>query len=360
MTLWLFEKAAFAIIILPSKRIATLVAVATLVMICMVLSLRTDSYDSIRAWRSNHGGYGGERLAIALLMTSTVDQSEDLENDNYFVATRMVVWQLLHNPSTRINSSIDVFVMVTPDVSESRRERLKQDGVTLRPVEFLHTSNDGWLVPEEPRLADMMAKLRLWELTEYSRILFIDSDFVLREPLDGIFDDPATQRVSTLRGNFDRFDSEEPLPETYLLASLPETSDSNHDFPPSNINTPENMNGGFFMMAPDLVMFEHMKSIMDIEDAFDRKYMEQSLINYVHRKDGPMPWKETNFIWNIRYANENDFKEGIVSMHEKWWEQPAIYDNEEVKYYLRRVRWEMKGWYDGRESDKSLTRENSA
>jgi hypothetical protein len=33
-------------------------------------------------------------------------------------------------------------------------------------------------------------------------------------------------------------------------------------------------------------------------------------------------------------------------VHEKWWEQPWIFDNEKVKEWLRGKRWEMKGWYE--------------
>jgi alpha-N-acetylglucosamine transferase len=339
-----------------SRRTVTATVLATLVTICLVFSLRTTSYDPISLWKSGGANHNPERLAYALLMASSIDQSEDLENDHYFVAARIVIWQLLHNPSTKTTNGADVFVMVTPDVSASRIERLKKDGVKIRPVEVVHTPNDHWVVPEQPRLVAMMAKLRLWEMTEYSRILFLDSDFVLRSSLDGVFDDPGTQRMRTLdkaTSNFTQLEGEAPLPETYLLASLPETSDSNHDFPPTNIATPQYMNGGFFMLAPDLVMFEHMKSLMDIEYSFNQKYMEQSLINYVHRKEGPMPWAETKEQWCIRYPNENDFEKGLVSMHEKWWKQPYIYDNDKVKDYLKAVRWEMKGWYDGRESGRS-------
>lgn len=355
-----------------NPRALVFAAVATLIALCVVFSLRTTSYDPVELWKSSYQASQTkasdvtlvdgdtnkparkEKLAYALLMTSTVDKSDDLENDHYFVAARIVVWQLLHNPKTRTTNGADVFVMVTPDVSKARIDRLKRDGVTVRRVEVVHTKNDKWITPGNPRLADMMAKLRLWEMTEYDRILFLDSDFVLRSSLDGVFDDPGTQRRRTLKkeeANFTQLEGEAPLPESYLLASLPETSDSNHDFPPTNINTPQYMNGGFFMMAPDLVMFEHMKSLLDIKGSFNDQYMEQSLINYVHRKEGPMPWAETKEQWTIRYPNENDFAKGLVSMHEKWWEQKYIYDNQEVKYFLRAVRWEMKGWYDGRESN---------
>ncbi|KAL5461983.1 hypothetical protein PMIN07_005077 [Paraphaeosphaeria minitans] len=76
------------------------------------------------------------------------------------------------------------------------------------------------------------------------------------------------------------------------------------------------------------------------------KVPEQNLLNHVHRWDGPMPWSEVDYKWNIRCQTENDFAKGLVSMHEKWWTQPYLYENQGVKDWLRRQRWEMKGWYD--------------
>jgi hypothetical protein len=35
----------------------------------------------------------------------------------------------------------------------------------------------------------------------------------------------------------------------------------------------------------------------------------------------------------------------LVSVHEKWWEQPFIYGNDKTKDWLRSRPWEMRGWY---------------
>jgi len=75
-----------------------------------------------------------ERLAYVTWLSSTVSgPDKDNFNDGYIVATRILVYQLFHTPKTRTNKSIDVVVVVvvvvvTPDVSESRRKRLRKTG----------------------------------------------------------------------------------------------------------------------------------------------------------------------------------------------------------------------------------------
>ena len=116
---------------------------------------------------------GKERFAYVTFLSGTVDQEEDLEEDNYFIATRILVWQLLHKRQTRANG-IDVIVMVTPSVSTSRHERLRRDGAIVYPVDFLHVENDSWVHAAQHRWDDVMTKLRAWEMIQYSRILMLD------------------------------------------------------------------------------------------------------------------------------------------------------------------------------------------
>jgi alpha-N-acetylglucosamine transferase len=137
-----------------------------------------------------------------------------------------------------------------------------------------------------------------------------------------------------------------------VLAAGSEVWDSTHTFPPTFDDRKGGLKGfgyfnaGFFLLKPSLAAFDYYTSLLDIKDSFDPKYMEQNLLNFAHRWDGPMPWKEIAYTWNLRCPNENDFEQGLVSMHEKWWTQPYIYDNEKVKQWLRAQRWEMKGWFD--------------
>jgi len=289
------------------------------------------------------------KFAYVTFLSGSVDQNDSLEDDNYFVATRILVWQLLHNPTTRTNG-IDVVVMVTPSVSESRRRRLAKDGAIIHSVDFLHVENDGWIKAEEHRWDDVITKLRAWQMTKYSRILMLDGDTMLRRPLDGVFHDKGVRVCKPKHlDSYTVLDGEAPLPPSYVMASLSEVSDSNHEFPPhegTGIKRPGKMNAGFFMISPSLPVFEYYRSLLSISNAFDPKHPEQNLFNFAHRWDGPMPWTEVDYTWNIRHPTEKDFDRGLVSMHEKWWTQPYLYENEKVKDFLKAQRWEMKGWYD--------------
>ncbi|KAL6707317.1 hypothetical protein ACN47E_004305 [Coniothyrium glycines] len=314
-----------------------------------------------RSRKSNNTISGNaEKLAYVTWLSATTleDGDEDLEHDNYFLATRILVWQLLHVPRTR-TKGIDVVVMVTPRVSKSRITRLRQDGAIVHTIDFLQ-SETHWEKGDSNRWNNVMSKLRVWQMTQYDRILMLDSDVMLLHPLDGVFDDPAAQIRPTVDEDEDREfpETNNPtkftpiegieLPSTYLLASLSEIDNSNHDFPPTyttGIKTPSYFNAGFFMLAPSEAVFEYYVALLNTPNSFDPRYPEQNLLNTAHHWKGPMPWKELSYKWNIREPNENDFKKGVVSVHEKWWDQPFIYDNQKVKDWLRSRRWVMQGWY---------------
>ncbi|KAF1921543.1 nucleotide-diphospho-sugar transferase [Ampelomyces quisqualis] len=291
---------------------------------------------------------GREKLAYATLFSATLDQDEDLENDKYFASVRILVWQLLHNPDTR-TTDIDVVVMVTPSVSKSRRDRLERDGAIVYPVEYLHIDKS-WARPAQPQWIDIFTKLRVWEMTQYSRVLLMDTDSMLVRPLDGIFQDPAAQIQPTKHmENYTAIEGVAPLPPTHLLASLSEVWDSYHEFPPADgtgLKKYGYFNAGFFMLAPSIAAFNHYRSFLDIPNSFDSKYMEQNLLNQIHAWGGPMPWQELNYTWNIRCPTDADIEKGLVSIHEKWWTQPYLYNNDKTKAWLKSRRWEMKGWYD--------------
>lgn len=168
-----------------------------------------------------------------------------------------------------------VVVMVTPTVSESLRKRLIRDGAIVYPFEFLR-SQSKWVHAAEEPWNDVMTKLRVWEMTQYSRILV----------LDGVFNDLGAQiRTTKEMSSYKPLDGEAPLPKTYLLASLSEVWDSTHQFPPkkgTGLKTIGYMNAGFFLLAPSIDSLNHYKSYLEIPDSLDPKYPEQNLLNKIH------------------------------------------------------------------------------
>ena len=288
----------------------------------------------------------GERLAYATWLSSTVaDPDSDYDDDVYFLATRILVYQLLHAPKTRTRRNIPVVVMVTPDVSRTRRERLARDGAVIRPVSMIKTGQD-WIAPGDARWRDVLSKIRVWEMTEYSRVLLLDGDTVLQRPLDGVFDEPNAQVIPSLNNITDLPADEGSVPPHYLLASTGEIPNADHKYPPDwdDFKNPGTFCAGFFLLEPSLEVFRYFKKILALPGRFDSTFPEQNLMNYAHRWDGPMPWKQISSTWNIRSVNTNDFEKGVASMHEKWW-QDVFSGSEVVSQWFVRVRWEMTGFY---------------
>jgi alpha-N-acetylglucosamine transferase len=289
-----------------------------------------------------------EKLAYATYLASTIEIPPPDDRDRFFVATRMLVYQILHDPKTRTQISIPILILVDPGVSQSKRDRLEKDGAIVIPVDYVRPDTD-WLKPHKPRWRDMMVKLRLWELEEYSRILFIDSDTVLNRPFDGIFDEEGAQLRFTLL-NTNGAPDEAVTATKYAMAGVLEVP-RNHSYPPERNQylSLSIFNGGFFVCAPSRILFHHYISVLNIPNRFDSDLMEMALLNYAHRDEGPMPWARLPNTWNIRNPNKGDVVGGVASVHEKWWKADEFKLDSLLGDLFSEVRWKMQGFYVGRE-----------
>ena len=297
------------------------------------------------------------RYAFATFLAGS-DSEIDSTEDNYFIATRILTYQLLHAPETKSkDTSTPFIVLVTDRVPEWQRIRLRRDGATVIHAPYLNAS---WINAAIPGWDQVLTKLRLWELTEFERICFLDADTQLTAPLDGVFVDQAvaTQVTNTSSTNIQA--DEASLPSTFVFAGVPEMKQVHH-YPPaangSDFPNPNYLNAGFFVFAPDVKMLEYYKSIMRIPDRFDSSMPEQNLLNYAHRREegddhhggggggGAMPWQTLANTWNIHYPTMDDVRGGVVAIHEKWWAAP----NGDLGVWMRGWRWRMEGFYEGRD-----------
>ncbi|KAF2723058.1 glycosyltransferase family 8 protein, partial [Polychaeton citri CBS 116435] len=277
------------------------------------------------------------------------DNTTDDSQDGYFVGARILIYQLLHAEDTRSRSNIPLIILVTPNVSERKRERMRQDGAIVVPVTTpvgsnVHPAIEGW--------KDVMAKLHLWELTQFELVAFLDADTILTRPIDGVFDDPATA-IQTPLSRPDKVKSDEaPLPSTYLFAGVPELH-KQHSSPPTL--SPESkdypnyyyLNAGFFVTKPSVELYDYYLSLVNLTDRYNPDLPEQNLLNYAHRRDedgGNIPWRPLAAEWNVHYPSAADAQAGVASLHEKWWVPvPGL-----AEFFIS-LRWKMEGFWEGRQ-----------
>lgn len=276
---------------------------------------------------------------------ATDEESEAIidEDDGYYLGARVLAYQLLHSRSAGTNNSIPFIILCTEDVSPRKRARLTKDGATIELVEKLR---EGWVKPAVERWNDVLVKLRLFAMTEYSKILFIDADHLVTASLDGVFYDESTLTQTTLANPAMIRDDEAALPRTYMLATHGDFWGYDHGWPPPQDSN--YLNCGFFVFTPSLVLFNYYMSLLKLEGRFDPGFPEQNLLNYAHRREGNMPWKPLWYGWNVNWPTEADWRGGAKSFHAKYWDGDPSHDPF-LKTMWREQRAEMEGFYRGRD-----------
>ncbi|KAI9761307.1 MAG: hypothetical protein M4579_001097 [Chaenotheca gracillima] len=268
-----------------------------------------------------------------------IDDAEDL----YFVACRIMAYKFLHDPKTRTNTSIPFVVMVTEDVEKFKVERLKRDGAIVIKIDKIFSE---WIIPKEERWADMLTKLRMFQLTQFDRIMYLDSDMLITRRMDGIFDDEAANFTYNVNDTALAKADEGPQPSSFVFAATTSQGGYKHPHPPRKGNA---LNGGCILFKPDNALFDHYMAVASIKDRFDPAYAEQNLLNYVHRRDGNMPWVQMNTDWNVNWPTMEDYNWGIASLHAKFWHAD---NDKDLRDLLLKGRWKMEGFWEGKEEEE--------
>jgi len=242
------------------------------------------------------------------------------KDDSYFIATRTLAYQLLHAPSTKIrNSSIAFVVLCSESLESDKRDQLRKDGAIVAEVKDVALGS--WVKVQVDRWKEQFTKLRVFQMTQYKRVLYIDADTLITKPMDDIFAEPEVKTLApTLLHRKDQIkDDESELPKEWFFAARSDNAflgERDHPVPPLQTNV---LTAGFFMAAPDQKLFDHFLSVIKHEGRFDSWSMEQSMFNYVFRRDGAMPWRELNWRWSATWPSEKDLEMGVHSLHEKFW-----------------------------------------
>ncbi|KAF2877077.1 nucleotide-diphospho-sugar transferase [Massariosphaeria phaeospora] len=305
---------------------------------------KTASGPSYRLFNSS-SPLPSSRYAIATFLTG---QSAD---PNYFTAARILAYQLLHANGTRLDlaSSISFLVLCSSSVPEEQKVLLTDEGTTV--VEVDDVKLPWWVKTGVTRWKEQFTKLRIFEMTQYERVLFIDADTLVAQPLDAIFHEPE---VKSLAPRLDRAKQqrrdEAALPASWFFAARSDnalTGERAHPIPP--LQTP-NFSAGFWIAAPDKLLFAHMMSVMQHWRRFDPHTMEQSLLNYVFRREGCMPWRELDWRWSATWPGERDLNAGVRTLHEKFWKVGGT-EVEELKRRWVKERERMGRFYRGAGED---------
>lgn len=93
-----------------------------------------------------------------------------------------------------VQSSHPLLALVTPDVSEASRALLQRCGLSVAPTEPIAVKAS--LSEAQQHWADTYTKLRVFGLTSFTKVVFLDADMIVAENIDGLFDRPHMTAVA--------------------------------------------------------------------------------------------------------------------------------------------------------------------
>lgn len=281
---------------------------------------------------------------------SSPDNLKD-ESDGSYLATRVLAYSLLHSRASGTNARIPFLVLCTPSVSARKRARLARDGATIVLVKDISAT---WLQPQTPLEQDVLAKLHMFKLTQYTKICYLDASTLVTAPMDGVFFDEATLTQATLTSPVQIKEDEAALPRTYMLAAHPDYTNDTHEYPPPQDLSA--MSAAFLLFTPSKTLFNYYHSLITSESASpnisaSESSADQALLNYAHRREGNMPWNPLWYGWNVNRPSERDWKGGARSFTARFWDKDGSLDGV-LRAMWRELRAEMEGFYTGRDVGK--------
>lgn len=198
-------------------------------------------------------------------------------NDDYARAAIALVRSI-----TCSGTTADIVVLCTGAVSEDLMAGLTQLGAKIRVVTHLPTSHEfnlrhqretlhaqsPFLRGEKPPFhtpLDNFIKLRVWELTEYERVIFVDADALVIRNIDKLFAYPE-------------------------FSAAPNVYETVADF--------HRLNSGVFVATPSKKTFDSMLKDLDQPDAYWRRTDQSFLEHFFPDWHGlPVFYNMLQYVW---------------------------------------------------------------
>ncbi|OWZ70952.1 hypothetical protein AYX14_03662 [Cryptococcus neoformans] len=243
----------------------------------------------------------------------------------YLLSTRLLLYQLHHHPHTS-DPSRPLVVLTTSQIPTAVETQLMHQGAEVKRVELLV---DGFPIPEgmgeNHHWKDQYTKLHIFNLTAYSRLLYLDNDILLLQSLAPLWETNL------------------PTVKTGGVAGVGERNklnmvENDKRTRPEEGEVKDYLNAGFMMITPDEKTFDELRKVR----GYKPFYMEQALLNHYFDWEGAHPWEELDPLSVSHFPQKEDLTRGYYSLHAKMWKDEI--DKEVVDYWEESVKDMEQFW----------------
>ncbi|KAJ3021771.1 UNVERIFIED_CONTAM: hypothetical protein HDU68_009456 [Siphonaria sp. JEL0065] len=229
-------------------------------------------------------------------VTYLAHEGEAGPENGYFQSVRLLIRSIKQQfpPSTKPTSFLPppIIVLVISETGPKTRQILKSEGALVQQVNY-KSLTPPYAMGRLGRYVHMFGKLILWNMTEYSQLIFIDGDVIVQGDL---------KKLLTARPPNADIAAVNDFGEVYQMR----------------------FNGGFFIVKPSISRFEDMISLLDYPIEL-RGMAEQEWLNWYWGRS----FYELDSIYNMQllfcseeivFYPEMDWDDAIL-VHFKGWER---------------------------------------
>lgn len=197
-------------------------------------------------------------------------------------------------------------VFVAPFIEDEKRELLTAAGALVREIDLVSWQPTTFTFG---RWKDLFSKLKMWEQTDFTRIMFLDLDAFPVENIDDIFDiAPHMECKKELL----------PVEDSGVANEI-----CGYTFTGTEVGDQE-INVGAMVIEPNKAMYERLMRESLHTEKFNNAMAEQAFLSWAFRQDGPFPGTFVDRIWNGFFPQEHE-RHKLKVIHEKLWaENPGL------------------------------------
>ncbi len=185
----------------------------------------------------------------------------------------------LQNSLKRVSSKVDLYCMVTVEVTKKCREQLQSFDIKLIDVDKIEVERSEGIKDRYKENSWMMfTKLNLWKLIQFQSVVYLDADVVVLKNIDEVF----------------------TLSNVCNFAAVKDIGYGG-------------ISAGVMFLKPDINTFNDMMSNLE-SDEYDNTYSDQSFTNWyfdIKQKN----WKELPTVFNVlqkRVPFEQNYNQILV------------------------------------------------
>lgn len=215
-------------------------------------------------------------------------------------------------------------VMVTDKITSEQRQQLESEGCRVVEITPLYPESNLSQHYASAQFAEVWSKLRVWGLTEFKRIVFLDADMLAVQNMDELFDMPLEPNhiaaCHACRCNPNQISS---YPESW------QPSACHYTWQEKGLPAPDSLdlylNGGFLVLEPSAEMAQHLvEKVQSITDLSLYPFSEQDLLNEVFEQR----WTPLSYAYNALKT--------LPFQHEKLWK----FDEVKNIHYILKKPWQ--------------------